>query len=147
MNKSTNQLTNYMQQSPSWEANCSSVSQQIPRILWKPNFHYRNHRRPPPVRILSQINSVHAPPSHFLQIHFTQYLKRHKCTMDISGVAASCRARHVTYTDPCDSGTHSQELSIFELRINVLFLMSCHYVGTQHAEPSNHHKSNSIQVT
>jgi len=67
--------------------------------------------------------------------------------MDISGVAASCQVRQVMDTHRCDSGTHSQELSIFELRIHILFLTSCYYVRTQHALTSNHHKSNYIQVT
>jgi len=30
--------TNPMGQIPSWEANSSSVSQEIPRILWNPKF-------------------------------------------------------------------------------------------------------------
>ena len=50
-----------MQQSPSWEAELFSASQEIPRALCNPKIHYHIHQWPPPVPIPSQINPIHAP--------------------------------------------------------------------------------------
>jgi hypothetical protein len=52
----------------SWEANRFSTSQEITRILWDPKDHYRSHKCPPPVPVLSQLDRVHTLISHFLKI-------------------------------------------------------------------------------
>jgi hypothetical protein len=44
----------WLEQTPSGEANKSSNRQEIPRILWNPEFHK-------PVPILSQITPLHDP--------------------------------------------------------------------------------------
>jgi len=62
-------LTYSMEKSPSLEANRFSSNQEIPLILWNPKVHYRIHKCPPSVPILSQLDSVHTPTSHFLKIH------------------------------------------------------------------------------
>jgi len=42
-----------MEQIPFWEADRSSASQEIPRVLLNPKVNYSIHKRPPPVAILS----------------------------------------------------------------------------------------------
>jgi hypothetical protein len=58
------------EQSCFWEANSHSASQEILRLLWNPKNHYRVHKSPPLVRILSHMHSVHTFPSYFSNIRF-----------------------------------------------------------------------------
>ena len=48
----TNYLTNYMEQSPFWETNRFSASQETVRILWNQKVHYRIHKSPPHLSLL-----------------------------------------------------------------------------------------------
>jgi hypothetical protein len=61
-------LSHSMELSP-WEANRFAASQEIPRILWNPKFHFQINKCPSTASILSQPNPVHTPISHFLKIH------------------------------------------------------------------------------
>ena len=66
---STLKLTFSTEYRPSLEDNRFPASQEIPRIVWNPKVYYRIYKGPPHFPILSQINPIHASPSHFLEIH------------------------------------------------------------------------------
>jgi len=69
---------------PSWEANSRSASQEMPRLLCNQNFHYRVHKSPPVVPVLSQTNRVHEFPTYFFNIHFNIILSSTRRSFECS---------------------------------------------------------------
>jgi len=58
-----------MEKSTYLETSRFAANQEIPHILWNANVHYHINNSLPPVPILSQVNPVHTPKSHFLKTH------------------------------------------------------------------------------
>jgi hypothetical protein len=59
-----------MELSPSWEAASRSATQEIPKILWNPKFHYLVNKSPTLVPTQRQINPVYTTSSYLSTIRF-----------------------------------------------------------------------------
>ena len=113
-------LTHSMQQSPSWDANRFSASQEIPRILWNPKVHYRIHKCPPPVPNLSHIDQVHT--SHPTSSRSILILSFHLCLGLPSGLFPSgSPPKPCTSLFPLPHALHSPPILFFSLLSPLLY--------------------------
>jgi hypothetical protein len=49
----------WLHEAESWEATSCSATQEFPNILWTPNVHYRVHKSPPLVSVMSHIHTFY----------------------------------------------------------------------------------------
>jgi len=68
-------LTYSKEQSPSWEAERFTASQEIPCILWNPNVHYRIRKCPP--QVPTQNQATESSLVKYNQTWLTKIVQRH----------------------------------------------------------------------
>jgi len=102
-------------QSPSWEANWFAASQEIPHISRNPKLHYRTHKCPPPVSILSQPNPVHIPTSHLLEIHPNIIHPSTPRSLPVVSFPPVSPARPYTPPSPHPYAPHAKPISFFSI--------------------------------
>jgi len=86
-----------MHLSTSCKANVTSPSQEIPHILWYPQYHCCFQNSPPFFHIMTEINLVYALSKKFLNIHFNIILP----STAVSGLTNICHMPKMALGKTC----------------------------------------------
>ena len=125
-----------MEQSPFWEADQFSASQEIFLILQNVKACHCIHKSPPPVPILSPISPFHAPPPfHFLKIHFNIIVpstpRYSKWSISLSeflkNYGASCRSK---FSSPVLHNHEKQCIALFWNMTQYSLVQTVRFFGT-----------------
>jgi hypothetical protein len=95
-----------MEQSPSSETDSCSADQDIPRLIWNPEVHYRVHKSPQLISILGQMHSVHTFRTCYPKIHSDIILPstpRSPKWFSNNYLVRICHLSHVCYMPPISS--------------------------------------------
>jgi hypothetical protein len=111
-----------MELSSSWEAASCTAIHELPSTLWNPKVHYRVHKSPAPVPILSQINPVHTTPSHLSKINFNIINPRVLVFLEVSFLLAFSP---ISYMHSCL--THLYYMPCSSLLLDLIILIGKEY--------------------
>ena len=136
-----------MEQSPFWEANRFSASQEIHRILHNPKGHYRVNKSLLPLPVMSQLNTVRVP--HHTSWRSIFILRSHLCLGVTSGIFLSDIATKNLYAPFLTPQTcymprpgHS---SRFDHRAKHFSCILCYSYGAYSYIPYINHRTKSIK--